>query len=611
MRTRGCRTHGEVTGVALALILGLALALTLLPAVPAHASTAGWQVDWLRSPPMAGPAYRLSADAGRVVYLTGSGSVVLYDVTADTAETLTQPGVVAGLPVIEGHYVVWSTYTTEGHQGLILHDLASGEDRTISGGRVYDEPFLEGGRVLWLGGTNESIVLNLYEIETGTSTALNQGTPGWSPPLLLNEHWVVWREHQDNGQDQLFAYDTAAGTKRSFSAGTGRRMYALMGDQVVLSRGATPDAPGVLGLALFDLRRETFSAVPGPGESSIAYVATDEEARRMAWTAVEHGGPCLSTWDLSDQSLDRIPTPHYSLGPIGIAGNTVLFRGRPEASIFADAPMTLFAYNISAGTLTELGQLTQPSFPFTTDGAHAYWMSQVLLDGSPHLPPHWEPDLVVSPDSSVNLFVAAPSPSEPGSFADVEGLHPYRTGIVSLWDRGAVGGYPVGDRTEFRAQEPYLRAQFAKVMVEALGLPVDESLEAPFWDLGPDDPDSLYPHDYIAAAVKAGLIKGYPGGAFRPWAAISRAQLATLVVRAGFSLRPAMMLSAPDSYWSLLGAFDRTHGRNLALAQYNGLVDGLLGYGRYWDAWASASRGEGAQVLWNLLKRDVGEGLAR
>ncbi|MHB8869186.1 MAG: S-layer homology domain-containing protein [Thermoleophilia bacterium] len=124
----------------------------------------------------------------------------------------------------------------------------------------------------------------------------------------------------------------------------------------------------------------------------------------------------------------------------------------------------------------------------------------------------------------------------------------------------------------------------------------------------PTTPGSLYPHDYIAAAYRAGLIKGYPGGAFRPWGPVGRAQLVTLVVRAASALGPSLLLTPPAWYDSLFGDFDLTHGASMGSAQYNGLLNGVVGYGRTWSPWLPATRGEGAQVLWNLLRIDLGPG---
>lgn len=209
--------------------------------------------------------------------------------------------------------------------------------------------------------------------------------------------------------------------------------------------------------------------------------------------------------------------------------------------------------------------------------------------------------------SSEHLFVAERPSGGSELFTDVPGTDPYRTAIVSLFERGAISGYETAQGTVFRPEEPYLRAQFAKVMVEALGVPVEESLEAPFWDLGPDDPDSLYPHDYVAAAYEAGIIAGFPDGSFRPWEPAGRAQLVTLTVRAAAQgPRAGLLLDTPSYYTPLPGMFDLTHARHLATAEGNGLMDGLLGYGHHWDPWRAATRAEGAQLLWNLIRMDVG-----
>ena len=77
-------------------------------------------------------------------------------------------------------------------------------------------------------------------------------------------------------------------------------------------------------------------------------------------------------------------------------------------------------------------------------------------------------------------------------------------------------------------------------------------------------------------------------------------------MRAASFRPPGALLALPAGYASLLGNFDATHGRNMAVAQFNGLVNNLVGYDRSWDPWLSATRTEGAQVLWNLLRIDLG-----
>ncbi len=47
---------------------------------------------------------------------------------------------------------------------------------------------------------------------------------------------------------------------------------------------------------------------------------------------------------------------------------------------------------------------------------------------------------------------------------------------------------------------------------------------------------------------------------------------------------------------------DATHGANIRKAEFNSLLEGLEGLSPSWDGLQSATRGECAQMLWNLLK---------
>jgi hypothetical protein len=54
-------------------------------------------------------------------------------------------------------------------------------------------------------------------------------------------------------------------------------------------------------------------------------------------------------------------------------------------------------------------------------------------------------------------------------------------------------------------------------------------------------------------------------------------------------------------YPGTVGDFDPGHAPFMPLAEYNGLLDGLVGFDRGWDPWLPATRGEVAQILWNVL----------
>ncbi len=149
----------------------------------------------------------------------------------------------------------------------------------------------------------------------------------------------------------------------------------------------------------------------------------------------------------------------------------------------------------------------------------------------------------------------------------------------------------------FKPDDPVRRAQFAKMVSGVLRLPVNESLIAPFTDLGPDDPLNLYPHDFVAAAALAGIARGVDPGAFAPYADITRAQVVTMLVRGTEQVDPNALADPPAVYVGTMGDFSVDHGPAMRSAEYNGLLAGIQGFGRDWDPWQAATRGEVAQML--------------
>ena len=193
-------------------------------------------------------------------------------------------------------------------------------------------------------------------------------------------------------------------------------------------------------------------------------------------------------------------------------------------------------------------------------------------------------------------------------FPDVAASHPYYSAITDLASRGIISGYADGT---FGPSKLVLRKQFAKMIVGAMGLTATESdwqdSSRPFTDCGRDNPNSLYPHDYIAVAKAHNLTAGKTPTTFAPNANITRAQLVTMVVRAaqnsGITLTPV----GPDYVGTFRDYADPTHGANVQLAEYNKLLQGFLVAGDP-SAWmaANATRGEVARVLWNLMQLRTG-----
>jgi hypothetical protein len=69
------------------------------------------------------------------------------------------------------------------------------------------------------------------------------------------------------------------------------------------------------------------------------------------------------------------------------------------------------------------------------------------------------------------------------------------------------------------------------------------------------------------------------------------------------SLYPGFLSQSPASYSPTLSAFDATHYPNYELAEYNGLLAGLVELQTGWDPFAKATRGEVASMLWELYSR--------
>ncbi len=206
------------------------------------------------------------------------------------------------------------------------------------------------------------------------------------------------------------------------------------------------------------------------------------------------------------------------------------------------------------------------------------------------------------------LWVALKATAEKPIFVDVPWLHPYREAIEGLYRGGVVSGSRViGDERYFDPQNPVRRAQFAKMIVGTLGLPPAGTTQTRFLDLG--SPDAFgYPHIYVQVAYDHGITNGTnpAQSLFAPWNYIRRDQVVSMIVRAAVSEAPGVLQNPPPGHPSYFAGVPEPHGANLRIAEYNGLMAGLTGFGSGWSESQNASRGEVAQMLWNLLGK-IGE----
>jgi len=110
-------------------------------------------------------------------------------------------------------------------------------------------------------------------------------------------------------------------------------------------------------------------------------------------------------------------------------------------------------------------------------------------------------------------------------FKDVDSAHWAWKNIEALVAREILKGYP--DQT-FRPENEITRAEFTTIVVRALGLTEIRPAAPAFADVGPQN----WFYSSVEAAAKAGLVRGYENGTFRPENRISRQEMAVILVRA-------------------------------------------------------------------------------
>ncbi|WP_376768677.1 S-layer homology domain-containing protein [Paenibacillus foliorum] len=108
------------------------------------------------------------------------------------------------------------------------------------------------------------------------------------------------------------------------------------------------------------------------------------------------------------------------------------------------------------------------------------------------------------------------------TFADLSG-HWAKSDIDLLASKLVVDGTTA---TSFAPQNPITRAEFATLLIRALGL--NESNNVPYSDVSAND----WYAGSVSTASKAGLVTGFEDGSFRPSANITREQMAVMVSRA-------------------------------------------------------------------------------
>ncbi|MFC6552839.1 Ig-like domain-containing protein [Cohnella cellulosilytica] len=179
-------------------------------------------------------------------------------------------------------------------------------------------------------------------------------------------------------------------------------------------------------------------------------------------------------------------------------------------------------------------------------------------------------------------------------FADV-GAHWAETEIGLLANKRIVEGQANGG---FTPDAPITRAEFAALLVRALGLPDSSKTRRSFTDVRTSD----WYAGAVGAAEQAGVIRGFEDGSFRPDGDITREQMAAMIARAlafaGAAL-PAADATVLESFADSRDIADWAAQATANLAE-SGIVQGMSDTA--FVPRAAASRAQSVVILKRMLQ---------
>ncbi|MGE7664315.1 S-layer homology domain-containing protein [Ureibacillus composti] len=150
-----------------------------------------------------------------------------------------------------------------------------------------------------------------------------------------------------------------------------------------------------------------------------------------------------------------------------------------------------------------------------------------------------------SVSKDIEVVVKEPEVVEKPMFTDIGNTHPYKEEISYLVERGIISGYPDGS---FKPTKSLTRAHAAILLANALKLDTTNISNPEFTDV----PSSHPYYRQIAAIENAGVMSGKGNNMFDPNGALTRAQMAAILVEA-FDLTATTSTSFTDvkpSYWA-------------------------------------------------------------
>lgn len=250
---------------------------------------------------------------------------------------------------------------------------------------------------------------------------------------------------------------------------------------------------------------------------------------------------------------------------------------------------------------------------YTSDGTEPTINSNVYNVSASYYQPHLNQPIAIKGNTEIraiaigagrtNSAVAATTVTfDEALFSDL-GDYPWaRQAIEDLSGQGIISG--MGD-ARFAPEESLTRAQFATMMILALGEKSLSGVQASFSDVKNTD----WHYGYVEKAALMGLIQGYPDGTFRPEQVLSRQEMLTITVQAmGIKVNAQAVpqeLLAPFGGESRISDWARAyvaHAEDLGILEHGHMVT-ETGQGLAFDAQGQTSRAEAAMTVYLMLKR--------
>lgn len=165
---------------------------------------------------------------------------------------------------------------------------------------------------------------------------------------------------------------------------------------------------------------------------------------------------------------------------------------------------------------------------------------------------------------SASLLVSQAIAASPSGFSDVPTSKPYANAVYELAERNIIGGYEDGT---FKPDASITRGQAAAIIAKLRNFDTKNVKNPEFKDVS----QSQWNYGAIAALANAGVINGYGDGRFGPNDSITRAQMASILVKA-FDL-PSYRYSSSENPFTdtkMLGS----HQSNINILYKMGITSG-------------------------------------